>query len=308
MNSPLISVIVSCYNQDQYLPETLDSVLAQTHLNWECIIVNDGSPDNTEEITKHYCEKDKRFKYILKKNGGLSSARNAGLAVAKGDYIQFLDSDDLLHPKKLELQLRHIIEQEADAVVSGFDLFSNDLSTRYDSRMSAVIPDCSIESFLYGWDINFVIAIHTLLISKVFIVKNDIRFHEDVRAKEDWIFWIEIALKNAVFFVHTEKMAHYRRHNTNMTSDSNHMILNDFKAMFIVYDLLPNEHKKTFKELIPLSWIAKTKEVLNICSLEQQILDLKHSLPYRVGTLILKPYRFLKRNITGKEYEQKVNK
>ena len=79
MNNPLVSIIVPCYNQAQYLPETLDSVLAQTYPYWECIIVNDGSPDNTEEIAKHYCEKDSRFKYVYKENGGLSSARNVSL-------------------------------------------------------------------------------------------------------------------------------------------------------------------------------------------------------------------------------------
>lgn len=303
MQTPLISIIVPCYNQAKFLSKTLDSVLAQTYTNWECIIINDGSTDNTEAIAKHYCEKDQRFIYISKSNGGLSSARNVGIDLASGDYIQFLDSDDLITPEKFNTQLKQIIEQKVDVAVSGFDLFSDDLSNCYDSKMSAVRPDCSIEGFLYGWDINFVIAIHTLLISKIFLKKNNIRFHEDIKAKEDWVFWVEITLKNAVFFVHSEKMAHYRRHKANMSNDTDHMILNDFKAVFTVYDLLSDEQKKTFKELIPFSLLTKTKEVLDIPSLEQETIDLKKSLPYRVGTFVLKPYRFLKRNITGRKYE-----
>ena len=93
-NTPLISVIVPCYNQAQYLDECLQSVLDQTYQNWECIIVNDGSPDNTEEIALQWTAKDPRFTYLKKENGGLSSARNAGIEVAQGEWIQFLDCDD----------------------------------------------------------------------------------------------------------------------------------------------------------------------------------------------------------------------
>ena len=89
--NPLISVIVPCYNQAQYLDECLQSVLNQTYQNWECIIVNDGSPDNTHEIAESYCRKDARFKYFYKENGGLSSARNAGISISNGEFIQFLD-------------------------------------------------------------------------------------------------------------------------------------------------------------------------------------------------------------------------
>lgn len=91
---PQISVIIPCYNQANFLPETLDSVLAQSYQNWECIIVNDGSSDNTEQIAQQYCKKDNRFKYILKANGGLSSARNVGVRSSQGVYILPLDSDD----------------------------------------------------------------------------------------------------------------------------------------------------------------------------------------------------------------------
>ncbi len=93
---PLISVIVPCYNQAQYLDECLQSVLDQTFQDWECIIVNDGSPDHTEEVAKKWVEKDSRFKYLDKENGGLSSARNAGIAEAKGEWILPLDADDYI--------------------------------------------------------------------------------------------------------------------------------------------------------------------------------------------------------------------
>ena len=79
MTSPKISIIVPCYNQAQYLDECLQSALDQTFQNWECIIINDGSPDETEEFAKNWTEKDARFLYFKKENGGVSFARNFGI-------------------------------------------------------------------------------------------------------------------------------------------------------------------------------------------------------------------------------------
>ena len=101
-NKKLVSVVIPCYNQAEYLPETLDSLIAQNYKNWEGIIVNDGSPDNTEEIALAYLEKDQRFKYFSKENGGLSSARNYGVKHASGEFILPLDSDDIIKPEYLE--------------------------------------------------------------------------------------------------------------------------------------------------------------------------------------------------------------
>lgn len=103
MNNPLISIIVPCYKQACYLEEALQSVLAQTYTNWECIIVNDGSPDNTEEIALEWGNKDKRFKYVYKDNGGLSSARNAGIEIAVGVFILPLDADDKIGEDYIKL-------------------------------------------------------------------------------------------------------------------------------------------------------------------------------------------------------------
>jgi glycosyltransferase involved in cell wall biosynthesis len=98
----VVSIIVPCYNQAQYLDECLDSVLKQTYANWECIIVNDGSPDNTEEIASKWVEKDTRFIYLKKENGGLSSARNFGIEKAVGEFILPLDADDRISTRYIE--------------------------------------------------------------------------------------------------------------------------------------------------------------------------------------------------------------
>ncbi|MDH6309751.1 glycosyltransferase involved in cell wall biosynthesis [Dysgonomonas sp. PFB1-18] len=92
--NPIISVIVPCYNQAIYLPEALQSVLDQDYPHWECIIVNDGSPDNTEEVAKQWTEKDSRFRYFSKANSGVCDTRNFGVKQAIGEYIIPLDGDD----------------------------------------------------------------------------------------------------------------------------------------------------------------------------------------------------------------------
>jgi len=98
MDNSLISVIVPCYNQAIYLPDALQSVLDQNYPHWECIIVNDGSPDNTEEVAKRWMEKDSRFKYFHKENSGVCDTRNFGVKQAKGNYIIPLDGDDKIGP------------------------------------------------------------------------------------------------------------------------------------------------------------------------------------------------------------------
>lgn len=103
--TPLVSVIVPCYNQARFLPETLESVVSQSFQDWECVIINDGSTDNTIDVAQTYSSRDPRFRLVTKPNGGLSSARNRGLLEAKDKWIQFLDSDDILLPEKLEKQV-----------------------------------------------------------------------------------------------------------------------------------------------------------------------------------------------------------
>ena len=109
---PFVSVIVPCYNQAQYLDEALQFVIDQTYNNWVCIIVNDGSIQNTEEVAKKWVEKDARFTYLYKKNGGLSSARNTGIEKAKGNYILPLDADDKISNEYLELAINKFINDD----------------------------------------------------------------------------------------------------------------------------------------------------------------------------------------------------
>lgn len=119
MNS-LISIVVPVYKVEQYLKNCIDSVLRQTYTNWELILVDDGSPDTCPVICDEYAQKDGRIKVIHKENGGLSSARNAGLNIIRGEYVTFLDSDDFWYDEYLSTLLGICEKYDADIVQCGF--------------------------------------------------------------------------------------------------------------------------------------------------------------------------------------------
>ena len=113
---PQISIIIPCYNQGQYLPETLDSVLAQTTSDWECVIINDGSSDNTEEVAQNYCDRDSRFIYVYQENQGVVEARNNAIRHSHGKFILPLDGDDLISPQFAE-KAADVLENDKDVKI-----------------------------------------------------------------------------------------------------------------------------------------------------------------------------------------------
>ncbi|MBD9011972.1 MAG: glycosyltransferase [Ruminococcus bromii] len=151
--NPLISVIVPIYNVEKYLARCVDSIVNQTYKNLEIILVDDGSPDRCPQMCDDYAEKDSRIKVVHKKNGGLSDARNAGMAVATGEYISFIDSDDYVSDDFFECLLDVMNKENSDiaecSVVkfyddNRFDEISDDLSVKtYDTQdaMSALIAE-----------------------------------------------------------------------------------------------------------------------------------------------------------------------
>ena len=144
MEKPLISIIIPTFNRAHLIQETLNSVIAQLYSHWECIVVDDGSRDNTKQVVEGYAKKDERFKYFqrpLDRKKGASSSRNYGLEMAKGDYIQFLDSDDLLNERKFEEQLKVLRKSPPQSLVTcrwgSFNVSSNlRIKTKYHSYRS----------------------------------------------------------------------------------------------------------------------------------------------------------------------------
>lgn len=113
MNEYLVSIVTPVYNSERFISETIDSIQSQTYSNWELLLIDDCSKDNSYEIIKSYMKNDDRIKYIkLEKNSGASISRNTGIHNAKGRFIAFVDSDDLWEPKKLEIQVNYMLKNK----------------------------------------------------------------------------------------------------------------------------------------------------------------------------------------------------
>lgn len=131
MENQLISVIVPIYNVEDYLRQCLDSILEQTLSHFEVVLVNDGSPDSSGDICREYVEKDSRFHYFEKENGGLSDARNYGIERARGEYLTFIDSDDYIDPLHLEYLYNTLMNNDADISVSNYMNYHTSIDTFY---------------------------------------------------------------------------------------------------------------------------------------------------------------------------------
>lgn len=203
--NPLVSIIVPCYNQAQYLPEALQTVLEQTYQNWECIIVNDGSPDNTELVAKEWLAKDSRFKYIYKENGGLSSARNVGIENSKGEFILPLDADDKISNNYLEECVLKFKNNQNVSIVYGEAI-----------KFGAVNHTWNLSEF------NYENLLHNNMIycSAIF-KKNDWDtvggYDEQMKfGFEDWEFWIRMLNHDSIVLKCKEAIFFYRIKNHSM--------------------------------------------------------------------------------------------
>ncbi|MFN0158678.1 MAG: glycosyltransferase family 2 protein [Bacteroidota bacterium] len=122
-NTPLISIILCTFNRKRTLPAAIDSVLCQTHSDWELVIVDDGSRDGTERILKRYAQKEPRIRFIRQSNKGLALARNAGIRLARGRYVTFLDSDDEYTPRHIAKRMKFLRSHpDVDAVLGGMKI------------------------------------------------------------------------------------------------------------------------------------------------------------------------------------------
>lgn len=210
---PKFSIIIPVYNASKYLQECLDSVLSQTIDDYEVIIVDDGSTDDSARIIDEYASKDNRLTIRHKANGGVSTARNMGIEMAKGDYLCFVDADDVIASNYLE-SLYNAMGEEADSAMGGFQVFF------CDGRLGAtVVPECekieTLEENLtefydyqkpqwqhYLWNRMFRASV---------IREHSLRFREDIYYKEDGLFVVQfLCASNGKVGCSNQLIYHYR--------------------------------------------------------------------------------------------------
>lgn len=276
MNS-LVSIIVPCYNQAHFLDETLQSVIDQIYSHWECIIVNDGSPDDTEGKALEWCARDERFSYLKKENGGLPSARNAGIVISKADYIVCLDSDDILHSDYLQQLLPVLVLNPLIGIVSCYRYF-------FIKNKSSIIKKYTASGSNYK-DLMFE---NKLMPSSIYRKKCWIEAggYDETMKKgfEDWEFWLNVTKRGWTFQFVEEFLFYYRKSKKSMLVDTinNHAEAN-MEFIFRKHKELYIEHFDNTAEV--LFYYIKTHRMGKM--------QLKKSIEYQVGKVITKPYRML---------------
>ena len=240
----LISIVIPIYNAEKYLEEYLNSIKNQTYKNFEVIMVNDGSNDNSETICRSFLKSDSRFRYFKKENGGVSSARNLGLDNVKGDFITFIDADDWIAEKHLELLITTVKKNHSDIVISSYKQFNNidafylrayTIQEKYLLNFEKMNRDDFLAIFpkLMRANVCFNNAVAKLFRKELV---NDLRFDTSIKYGEDLDFYFRLYLNvDSISYV-DEPTYVYRIHGDSTTSNFNQehaeQELNIFKQMY----------------------------------------------------------------------------
>ena len=222
MANPKVSFIVPVYNTQEFLPRCLDSLLGQTCPDIEIIVVNDGSPDGSAAIIDEYARMDSRVRVVEKSNGGLSSARNAGMDVARGDIIDFVDSDDYVESNLAEFLVDAFAREHPEIVVFGAVCEPAELASKRIKQLLS--PEAStFESFdpALLFSANAQPYVWRAAYSRELTERESLRFAEKVRFAEDVVFQFESYPLSARTVLAPDKLYHYVMQDKSLTHTFN---------------------------------------------------------------------------------------
>lgn len=249
MSVPLVSIIVPCYNQGIFLEECLQSILEQSYENWECIVINDGSIDNTEEIAIEWKKRDKRFKYVYQQNKGVSTARNNAIDKAVGKYILPLDGDDKIGNNYLELGVKIFLENpNINLVYCNAEYFGI-------TEGPCELPPFDRKKILLG----------NMILSCALYKKEDWKSvgGYDIKMKEgyeDWEFWINLVLNIKDFKVVKLDYVGFYYRRKEISRDVN--VSNNIKVAKKLVRYIERKHFKHYLSVFPIKIINKIKRLI----------------------------------------------
>ena len=264
MNVPKVSVIMPVYNTEKYVAEAIESVLVQTLVDWELIIVNDGSTDNSLQIVEVFAKLDKRITIVSQENGGLSEARNTGLNLAKGEYIYFLDSDDEIIPNALAQcvdQCDHLLLDFLffDAKTK-YEMGANIANSNFEYLRTITIPDTVSNGLSSICDLltnnEYFSSACLIFIRHSYIKENNFSFLKGI-LHEDELFTTSLFLyANKVMYLPMQLFIRRLRSNSIMTSSISRRNVDSY---FVVASKLKNlvQYTPTFKQAVDL-YLTKT--------------------------------------------------
>ncbi|WP_316786221.1 glycosyltransferase family A protein [Pedobacter frigiditerrae] len=265
MDKPLVSIIIPVYNSEKYIEETLDSVSLQTFSLWECIIINDGSVDNSEAVILEKIKEDQRFKYIYQDNSGVCVARNIAIKQSIGDYVLCLDADDLIS--------ENFLEETVNLLQSDVNLGVATSLVKFFGRSYGTLK-------VISYNLEIILAANQLVVTSLFRrIDFDIvgGFNENMKEGfEDWDFWISILKRNCTVACATKATFYYRllgaSRNKNISSEKEqrlrYQIWENHKELFCQYFVNPTHYFEYVR-------VANSPE-------------------YKIGLILLAPVRQLK--------------
>jgi glycosyltransferase involved in cell wall biosynthesis len=237
MNKPLISILVPFFNSESHIEDCLNSILQQSYKYFECICINDGSTDNSREIVSRFAKYHARIKLIDQKNCGVATARNTALNNSKGDYICFVDSDDIIHPKKLEILLNTVIKFKVDYVSCKYQIV--DGNKKYDSLGFEQYQKATIENVsknpLYdalNGNLTFMVSPCVHLYRKELL--SNLQYDPELKIHEDTFGALKILQQSKSAVAINEVLYFYKQTNDSLTrSGSYEMSLNNLTSISI---------------------------------------------------------------------------
>jgi glycosyltransferase involved in cell wall biosynthesis len=265
MTSPLVSIIIPVFNDEKFIKETIQSVKNQVYINWECIIVNDGSVDSSESIIQNEISNDSRFTYVFKENSGVSDTRNLGIKQAKGEFILPLDSDDLISVNYI-LDCVAVFEKQPNTKLvyckaeffgekkGAFKLrayFYEDLIVRNSIFCSAMYKKVDYLN-TEGYDSNLKLGL------------------------EDWEFWIQLLDENSKV-VKINKVHFYYR----IKEISRNSIHENISKLKQIHEYIFNKHKLLYEDLL-FKGQPKLDSVYNLVEAENELKKIKRSFGYQI--------------------------
>ncbi|REG87721.1 glycosyltransferase family 2 protein [Winogradskyella sediminis] len=279
--SPLVSIIIPTYNRAHLISETLDSVLAQTYQNWECIVVDDGSTDGTDQLMASYCAKDSRFHYHHRPDDRLpggNAARNYGFEVSKGEYVQWFDSDDLMVSNRINSYIEAFNKNNVDFVISKSKFFNYRNDNKSYSFKNSEISFLSFSIGNVSWITN------DFIVSKRVVKK--IKFNESLKAGQEYNFICKLLLISEKSFFINEFLTLRRYHNESIQGERNLNKFHNLNMRFYAYW----SNYLDIKDLAKMSCFDKF--ALQTCSSAFLMSKNKIKLPRHFYTEIVKVFGY----------------
>lgn len=304
--SSLISIIIPTYNRANLIGETLDSIIAQTYQNWECIIVDDGSTDNTEEIISQYLIKDNRFQYYKRPKNtskGPCSCRNYGFKKSLGEFIYWFDSDDILVIDALERRIK-CFQTDVDVVIGRAEFFDTD-SKEILFKNKIVSQDLIYDYFI--GTITFYVS--GPMWTRKFLISNQLLFDENITYLDDWDFNLRAIYKAPNMVILDEVLFLYRSHPYSLSKQINFLnieeLISECYARNKHYDLLKknglnddrisffllNRFKNIFRDVLLKSDKRSFYFYFNFIKLQLKNLKFRNAVKTTIGFVLYKIFK-----------------